>query len=414
MIHKLKWKFIGIANASVFLVLIIVLLNVNLISYHKVTTDAYALLDSIYENDGSIPSQDKQGDYSYQLTPETRFETRYFILTCENGLLTLIGDHIAAVESDDLGDFANFINDKEDGNGMVTWNNMKYAYLRKTKDDGSVEMIFMDCTKRMYASHMTSVYSIYIGLSSMLLFFLILTFFSKKAIAPLVRNMEAQKQFITNASHELKTPLAVISANTEVMEMMDGGNEWTESTKRQVKRMSELVSQLVILSKLEEKKDIVLTDVDFSAQVEELSDSFRSLAETDGITLTSSIAPSLHVLAEERGSHELASILMDNALKYCDQGGSVEVSLQAKGKQVLLEVTNDYSQGKDVDYSKFFERFYREDQSHNSKKKGFGIGLSMASSLTNLFKGKINVNWKDGKIKFSVYLPAYMKKEKDE
>ena len=155
MIHKLKWKFIGIANASVFLVLIIVLLNVNLISYHKVTTDAYALLDSIYENDGSIPSQDKQGDYSYQLTPETRFETRYFILTCENGLLTLIGDHIAAVESDDLGDFANFINDKEDGNGMVTWNNMKYAYLRKTKDDGSVEMIFMD-------ENMISYYSIII------------------------------------------------------------------------------------------------------------------------------------------------------------------------------------------------------------------------------------------------------------
>jgi hypothetical protein len=238
----------------------------------------------------------------------------------------------------------------------------------------------------------------------MLIVILILSIFARRVVRPYIKNSEAQKEFVTNASHELKTPLAVISANTEVIEMMNGKSEWTDSTVKQVNRLSELISQLVVLSKLEEKQDIVLSDVNMSEETNSVMSSFKAIAETKEITLKTDIADDVHVQADQKGLHELVNILMDNAVKYCDEKGTVSVSLSRKGKNAVFIVSNDYSAGEGVDYKQFFERFYREDKSHNSEKKGYGIGLSMAESLVRMFKGKISVNYKKPVISFTVIL----------
>ena len=238
----------------------------------------------------------------------------------------------------------------------------------------------------------------------MLFVILILSVFARKVVQPYIRNAEAQKQFITNASHELKTPLAVISANTEVIEMINGKSEWTDSTVKQVNRLSELISQLVVLSKLEERQDIVLVDVDMSGEAKSVMESFKAISETQNITLQAEIAEDIHVMADQKGLRELINILMDNAVKYCDENGTVSVSLSKKGKNTVFVVSNDYAAGEDVDYRQFFERFYREDKSHNSEKKGYGIGLSMAESLVRMFKGKISVSYKKPVISFTVIL----------
>ena len=168
--------------------------------------------------------------------------------------------------------------------------------------------------------------------------------------------------------------------------------------------MSELISQLVVLSKLEEREDIVLTDVNISEEAKKVAESFKTVAETNGKKFESSIAEDIHVTAELKGVHELINILVDNAVKYCDDEGSIKMELVQKGKTALLTVSNDYSDGEGVDYKRFFDRFYREDQSHNSEKQGFGIGLSMADSLVRMFKGKISVNYKNKIISFVVAL----------
>ena len=276
--------------------------------------------------------------------------------------------------------------------------------MKVKQKQGNVKITIMDCTRNLSMVHFFVKFSFYIGAISILLLILLLSVFARKAVQPMVRNIEAQKQFITNASHELKTPLAVISANTEVIEMMSGKNEWTESTIKQVNRMSELISQLVVLSKLEEREDIVLTEVNISDEVNKVLTSFRSVAETQGKKLETSVTDGIIVKADEKGIHELINILMDNAVKYCDEEGTVKLTLNQKGKSVVLTVSNDYADGEGEDYSKFFDRFYRADESHNSEKKGYGIGLSMADSLVRMFKGKINVSYKKPQITFTVIL----------
>lgn len=405
MVRKLKWKFIGIATGSLLLVLLVVLGLVNAIVMGEMRHEAYDILNFIHEYHTIPDNQGKLSENDLTITPETRYETRYFILTVKDGEIeSFNSDHIAAVSRADLDDFVNQTKDKKNGMGFFSWEHQNYAYLKCPGTGESEELIFLDYTNRMAAVRTVTKMSAYVGAASMALLFILLSVFSRKAIQPILRNMQAQKQFITNASHELKTPLAVISANTEVIEMMDGKNEWTESTKRQVTRMSELVSQLVVLSKLEEREDLVLEKVDFSAQAEEVTETFHPVAETQGKVLKSEIQKGVTIQADEKGSRELISILLDNAVKYCDEKGMISLKLFTKGKQAILQVSNDYKDGGNVDYSRFFERFYREDQSHNHEKAGFGIGLSMADSLVGMFHGKITASWKDGRIQFQVTL----------
>ena len=216
--------------------------------------------------------------------------------------------------------------------------------------------------------------------------------------------MENQKRFITNAGHELKTPLAIISANAEVLEMVNGKNEWTDSILNQTKRLSVLIGNLISLAKMDEKQDLVFSKINVSPIVSETVDGFKPLCETDGKSMTSEIEEDVIIKTNEQIFRELVNILTDNAVKYCDDGGEVHVelshSLGHRGAKLI--VTNTYAEGKNVDTSKFFERFYREDTSHNSEKKGYGIGLSMAEEIVKQHKGHIKAEYKNGNIFFIV------------
>ena len=239
-------------------------------------------------------------------------------------------------------------------------------------------------------------------------FVIIVSALSGIVIRPFIRNYEKQRRFITNAGHELKTPLAIISANTELQELMTGENEWTKSTNDQVARLTTLINSLVALSRLEEQPDIVLQDVDFSYITEDAAEDFKGPVVRDGKSFVMDITPDIHVKAEEKSLFELVTLLVDNANKYCDPEGIVTVRLRQIGrtrKRARLEVSNTYKDGKDVDYSKFFERFYRIEESHNNREhKGFGIGLSMAQSMVKLFKGRIFASYKNDTITFTVIL----------
>ncbi len=411
MIRKLKLKFIAITSGSLLIVLIVVLGIINWVSYFNAKKEIFSLMTNISENRGKLPERmvyrSIMGDSV--LTEESRFSLRYFMaILDENGNIEALRmDHVSSVSEEDARKNIMTAEQRNEPEGFLYLDDTTYAFQKtgiNVNGQQKYQYVIMDCTRQMLVMRSFTKFSIYIGLVSMSMLLLLLSFFSKRAVAPLVKNMENQKMFITNAGHELKTPLSIISANTEVLEMTEGKNEWTESTMQQVKRMTELISNLITLSKMQEKNEITLTEVSFSEITEQVADEFRILAEKEGLGYETAITPDRIVKADKDGLREIVSILIDNAVKYCSPEGTIRVALDAKMHGTILTVSNTYPENKHMDYSKFFDRFYRADESHNSEKMGFGIGLSMAEHFTELFHGKINVHYKDGMIHFTVSL----------
>ena len=188
--------------------------------------------------------------------------------------------------------------------------------------------------------------------------------------------------------------------------MIGGENEWTKSTKEQVERMTDLINRLVVLSRFEEKSNVIEKNINFSDIVTKSSKSFKSLAIKGGKNFESDIQNDICISGDDGAIYELVNILIDNANKYCDEGGTIGVKLMVHGitfKKAKLVVSNTYKDGKNVDYSKFFDRFYREDKSHNSSVSGYGVGLSIAANIVKRHKGKIHISYKNDTICFNVY-----------
>jgi signal transduction histidine kinase len=264
---------------------------------------------------------------------------------------------------------------------------------------------FLDCSRELDSLSLFYYSSIGFAFLMVVVLLIIIAFLSRRAMQPYVDNMESQREFITNAGHELKTPFAIISANTEVLEMLNGKNEWTESILSQVARGTSLINDLITLSRTTEAAEIVLTDVDLSEVTAQSAQSFRTVIEQQGKHLECGIEEQVTVKGEQKLLTELVNILVDNAAKYCDENGTVRVVLKKRGRSgAQLMVSNDFRDGSQEECSHYFQRFYRGDTSHNSGKSGYGIGLSMAQTIAEKLKGSITADWKEGVITFTVLL----------
>ena len=173
---------------------------------------------------------------------------------------------------------------------------------------------------------------------------------------------------------------------------------------RQVGRMEGLIKNLVMIARSQEKSRDELTAVELSRPVRETAESFLAVAASEGKTLSVQAEEEMTVLGEESSIRQLVSLLTDNAVKYCDANGQIRTVLKRRGRHAELQIFNTYADGSRVDTSRFFERFYREDSSHNEK-GGYGIGLSVAESLVKQMKGTIDAAWKDGEIVFTCQFP---------
>ena len=411
MVRKLRKKFILISVLSTLAVLVVILGIINFVSYYNARVEIFSVMSRISDSGGLLPEQLHYRSIMGEaiLTEESRYSIRYFsALVDDDGLVyNLNRDQVSAIDENAADEYVKKALKRGSDKGFLYSDSSTFAYQITQIEDAPVRLcVIMDCTRQLRSSHMFFLFSVIIGVVALLMLTGVLILVSGKVVSPLVRNMESQKQFITNASHELKTPLAIISANTEVLEMTEGENEWTKSTLDQVKRMSELISRLITLSRLQEKEEVELSEADYTGIVRKVTDEFRVVAENDGKQFQVSVDDHCVVRAHEAGLREMVSVLVDNAVKYCSDGGEVRVEIKKKGHLCILNVSNSYPEKEGVDYSRFFERFYREDESHNSGKKGFGIGLSMAEQFVDMFKGKISVGYRDGMIRFTVTFPS--------
>ena len=445
---KLRWTFIGIASGAVLLVLALVLVSLYAVSAISTYNEIYSITEFIIENSGNMPHIDRKETVTdFTIYDEIQYETRYFSLLTDRDGNILSGnfDHIASVSDDDAGKLLDSIAAATSEHtlmkifsdprrrGVILGADSDFAYMRRELSrsdldrklysenfyrsvhsdidelelDGGYIIVFLDCSRRILDMRSLRVSMLLIGVISFFLFFIIISAYSERAIQPYIDTYEKQRQFITNAGHELKTPLTIISANMEVLEMMEGQNEWTQSTLNQVVRLTGLVTDLITMARTEEyaEGDQKLSDtVDATALVTELADSFKAVAEKQGKHIEEGIDDGVTLMGDKKRLNELFSILIDNAVKYCDDGGTISVELKKRKRGLIYSVSNDFADGKDADYSRFFERFYRGDTSHNSEKAGYGIGLSMAESITRMHRGRINVGWSAGVITFTVVI----------
>lgn len=418
IIHRLRRKFLFLAFIAVVLILAGALGLINTITYMKMRGEVDTLLDVIVQNDGVLPghqpgtsTQSWLSDPEwYNDTPEFAHQTRYFsVVLDEKGKIQRLNlSNISAFTELQALEIASRLVETDASQpvrGMFKNKRASYAYEVSGRDAGGKLVVVMDCTRDVGAVEAFSRYSLRFGLVCVILYLLVLGFLSNYAIRPFVENMESQKRFITNAGHELKTPVAIISANAEALELISGKSQWTDNILVQVKRVTRLINELIMLARMGEKnqKQLKLEPVDVSRCFTDAVHSFAPLVENEKKKLESQIPEGIEAESDPKYLYEIFTIFMDNAAKYCDDGGTIRAVLEPHGKKGFRAlVSNDYKNGAGQDYTHFFERFYRGDESHNSQKAGYGIGLSMAQEATRLLGGKIQVEYRDGVITFGV------------
>jgi len=411
MFRKLKIRFILLASAAIVCILLTMIAVLNSVRFLQTNGEIQAVLNILSANNGDFPSVEETAEslQNDRITIDTIYQYRYFsvVYNEDKTLYSTNLDHLSNLSKEQALSYANKVIKNSRSSGVFKVGGQFYSY-QITQDSKTKRylLVVLDSTNYLESRNDFFWLSIQLCFYSFIFFVLVVSGFSNFAIRPYIKNYENQKRFITNAGHELKTPLAIISANTELQELMTGENEWTESTKDQVKRLSNLINQMVVLARLEEQPDVTLVDVNFSEVVKKVAGNFKSVIEKAGKKYEIKLQEDIHVKATEDELYELVSILIDNACKYCDEDGQIFVTLTKakRGKRARLTVANSYADGKNVDYSRFFDRFYREDESHNQKQPGYGIGLSMAESLVRIFKGRIWVSYKKGLIGFTVLL----------
>ena len=264
----------------------------------------------------------------------------------------------------------------------------RYRYLVR-HEAGIIKITFLSriVATESFRSNARSL--ILISLSGIAVMAVLLTAISGTVVAPLVRNRQKQKEFITSASHGLKTPLTVINADAQLLESEIGENEWLTDIMKQTAEMTELTHRLVYLARAEEQDEKMKKIIfPISDVAEDVASAFRSVAENTGKRFDVSIDGGISYCGDEKAIRELLTVLLDNAFKYSPAGGSVRLTLSAEGHGVKISTENDAVGISEENIGKLSGRFYRADTS--DKAKGFGIGLSIAKAVAENHKGKLS------------------------
>lgn len=423
MIKKLRIKLIAVSMISLAIVLFIIIGSVNLLNYLEIINNANEILLILNENEGNFPpvffgnespNTDSQGFLKEKsergisiksMSPETPYETRYFsVLLNDSGeVISVDIGKIAAVNSETAIDYANRVWSSGNSEGFIE----DYRYTQKI-DKENVRITFLNCGRNLSTFRTFLFTSLGISLLGMLAVLILMIFLSGRIIKPVSESYEKQKRFITDAGHEIKTPLTIIDADAEVLGMDIGKNEWLEDIQKQTKRLAILTNDLIFLSKMDEGQNkFHMIEFPFSDIAGETAQSFVSLAKTQNKTFTTNIQPMLSVCGDEKALGQLISILLDNALKYSDTDGSISLKIEKQGRYVCMEVFNTVDCIEQEQIGHLFDRFYRADSSRNSQTGGYGIGLSLAAAIVEAHKGKITASTRDNKsFLITVKLPA--------
>ena len=402
MIYRLQRRFVLICTASVLAVILLVFGVILALNISSMNRNIDMLADRVSEGGGKFPKSSSEdfrpskrppideGSFDF-ITPETPFSTRHFTVFFDedNNISKTFTESIYSIDEKTAQEYARKVISSENERGWVS----NYRYKIFSTNSGKA-IVFVDGSMNRSALMQSMTIAGCVLLCCAALVLTLIFIFSKRALKPIAESYEKQKQFVTDANHELKTPLTLILANVDIAQAELGENEWLDDIRAEGNRMSELVNQLVALSRMDEENSRMnITDVSLGELTFDAVSEFEPLATDRGKQISIDVDRSVIYSGDEALLHRLVGILLDNAVKYCDEGGEIVVRLE-KRRRVILTVENTYSEVGEIELHKLFDRFYRADKAR-SFTGGYGVGLSMAKAICDKHRGDITAYKKD-------------------
>lgn len=413
MTKTLQKKFVFTAMLAVSLLLVALLGAINIGNAAITSRQTNALLNALVEAETAFtpirpqPKHDRNSPFSPALTEDHRLSARYFVvLTDASGtILKLDISRIASVTEPEASAILSQVLQSAKTQGRVA--HFRYRSVEISNGSGQV-YVFLDVSAQGLAVLRVLLLSILLGVLCWVVMLLLVSLLSKKAIQPIAASMERQRQFVTDAGHELKTPLAIIQANTEAMELLNGETKWSRNIREQTQRLGSLMNELLALSRLDEYDLHAERSLqDLSGIVDGGIQMFLPGAELKELRIHKQIAPGITVSGSLDLLNRLISILMDNAVKYTPPGGEIRIRLSALQQTILLTVENECHSLPDCPPDKLFDRFFRADAARTQKNGGYGIGLSSAKAIVEAHGGTICAQYlDDSAIAFQIKLNA--------
>lgn len=394
MTKTLQKRFVITAMAAISVLLLVLVGTINIANYWIASQQIEEILLELVESEGLYTppiaqQKEERPPFPSAPTPDDMMGARYFFVRFDsNGQIIQVDvDHILSVSEDEAKTLAAGLFGSIRENGNIE--NFKYK-ITHARDQMSSLIIFLDISSQQRSMLTVLLASFSVGLLCWGVMLLLVILLSKRAIDPIARNMEKQKQFVTNAGHEIKTPLAIILANTDAMELHNGENKWSRNIRAQAIRLNGLMQNMLILAKMDEGQD-ALPIVEFSVPLllEEILDLYSETIAARQLMLQTDIQPDITIRANRDSLMQLISILLDNATKYGPDHGDLSILLKKENRAIILQVKNTCEVKPEEDIDKLFDRFYRGDSARTQKNGGYGIGLSAARAIAEANGGTI-------------------------
>ena len=394
MESKLRKKFIYFSVGIIAIVLLSIMAFVNVTNFYNLKRSSDELLKTLVENNGVMPSFKLNDNSKEEKTVYLKnFSNRFFTVKTDNkkNVITVNTDDVFFTSASEAVEYAKDVLSSGKSRGYYGG----FKYVVENTENGKL-IAFVDVVKDF------DVFYSNLGNSVVISFFVLgfVTFFSfvlsKKAVAPMVQAYEKQNAFITDASHELKTPLAIINTSADVLEMESGESKWTGNIHKQVNRLNGLIGNLISLTKLEESDDLDRLEFSLSDTLDDCVMDVKDYALSLDKNIVTDIEKDISFKGDEKLIRQVIGILLDNAIKYAREKSDINVKLTKQNKKIVFTVENEADNLEIKNYNILFERFYRADSSRNSKTGGYGIGLSIAQSIVLKHKGKISADSFDG------------------
>lgn len=421
MIKHLRIRFIAASMLALTIVLLVILGGINLTSYYRTVQEADAILAVLSENGGQFPQRtdippeqkmnirkgmpaDRGAFGTRGFSPETPFESRFFRVELNAAAEVTDVDiqKTASVDRETAAQCAEhvFALGREQG----FWGDYRYSMV--SQEDGGVHIIFLDCSRSLAHFRTTLLASIAVALGGLAAVLALLILLSGRIVRPIAESHEKQKRFITDAGHEIKTPLTVIGADLDLAEMDGEDNEWLQDIRLQIQRLTDLTNDLILLSRMDEQPMQQAVEFPISDIVEETAQSFQGVAACQGKTFSAGIQPMLSMEGVEKDIRKLISILLDNAVKYAAPGGNIALRLERKGRNILLTVSNTIREPMpEQQLSQLFDRFYRADPARSTN-GGYGLGLSIAKGVVQAHRGTIHASADSDTLTITASMPT--------
>ena len=386
MIKRIRRRFVILIFIIMFVILASLRVVINFENYKRLTESVDEILDILAANNGKFIDKP---DMLPEMSPETPFDTRFFIVEYfEDGSVEIDASKIASVDEQEAKVLADSIYQIDEEYGYVGY----FRYKVVTKLDSTM-IIFVNCYKQMTNLEVFIIVSFSVSIIALILFSVIIFLCSKKILAPIINSYERQNRFITNASHELKTPLTIISVNNDIIELETGESESTLAISKQVNRLTQMVNTLTKLSKIEGLNEIKkLQNIDITNLMYEIID---SIDDERKYKIKLDIEEELVYIGDKGLIEQLILVLLDNAFKYSIEYINVSCKKGLGKNKIEFTFVNDCLEEK-VEGKKYLERFFRSDYARASGIEGSGIGLSIAQDIVLLHKGNIKINNENG------------------